>query len=221
MEPQPPSPNYDSTVDTSRPFNSVKEAVAMFGEKFLAAEIFSSSSPQPKSAFMTILPKQDSPLKNLSPSSPMKPNDEDENAIADALKRLESELEETKSELKLLKERESETEVALASLNAEVHKNMSKIAGEEAAKAAAARMEGLRLREEEAKKRELVMGMEELPTLARILSFGEDEGLFGERKKKKKPIVPLVGDLFSRRKKSSTTTSLHSSLFSSTHLYLN
>jgi hypothetical protein len=154
----------------------------------------------------------------------MKPKVEgNEKLLLDTLKKLEAELEETKVELKLLKERESETEVALASLNAELHKNMSKQAEAEAA-AAATRAAGFEranscIREEE-RKRELMIRMEDSPTLAQILSLG-GEGYFGgkqERKMmKKKPIIPLVGNLFSRKKRSSSA--LNSPLCSSPILY--
>lgn len=62
--------------------------------------------------------------------------------------------------------------------------------------------------------------MEDKPTLAQILSLGE-EGYFGgnvQEKKvmKKKPIIPLVGDFFSRKKRSST---MQNPLYSSPNLY--
>jgi hypothetical protein len=211
--------DHSSTVDTSRPFRSVKEAVAIFGERLLAGEIY---SPKPYNA--NYVPRQESTTWKFSPS-PMKPKVEDnEKLLLDTLKKLEAELEETKVELKLLKERESETEVALASLNAELHKNMSKQAEAEAA-AAATRAAGFEranscIREEE-RKRELMIRMEDSPTLAQILSLG-GEGYFGgkqERKMimKKKPIIPLVGNLFSRKKRSSSA--LNSPLCSSPRLY--
>ncbi|KAE9445478.1 hypothetical protein C3L33_22624, partial [Rhododendron williamsianum] len=133
-----------------------------------------------------------------------------------------------KDRVKLLKEREEDTEVAVASLNAELHKNMSKIAKAEAAAAAKAAVVA---RTKSIRERERRMEEEYLPTLAQILGGGEKgKGLFGERKKergwgkvvnKKQPIVPLVWKMFSRRKGSSTTPGLDSSLFSSAHVFLN
>lgn len=214
-----PTLDYSSTVDTSSPFRSVKEAVAIFGERLLTGEIY---SPKPYNA--NYVPKQETAWKYFSPSPTPKPKAEDnENVLFDTLKRLEAELEETKVELKLLKERESETEVALASLNAELHKNMSKQAQAEAA-AAATRAAGVEransgIREEE-RRSEMMIRMEDSPTLAQILRLG-GEGYFGgkqERKTmKKKPIIPLVGDLFSRKKRSSSALNNH--LYSSPHLY--
>lgn len=132
-------------------------------------------------------------------------------------------------ELKLLKERESETEVAIASLNAELHMNMSKMAQAEAAAAAkaVANRESLvfggREKEEESSKRDLIMRMENSPTVAHILS--QKEGSFGggggkgRKMTKKKPIIPLVWDLFSRKKGSST--GIHNPLYSSSFVHWN
>ncbi|KAK7412018.1 hypothetical protein VNO78_03464 [Psophocarpus tetragonolobus] len=107
-----------SSVDTSRPFSSVKEAVAMFGEGLLVG------APKAKAT------KRDRELKS-------KREHEHELELVDIIKKLEAELEQTKVELKQLKERGSETEVALATLNAQLHKNMSKLAQAEAAAAGA------------------------------------------------------------------------------------
>lgn len=128
----------------------------------------------------------------------------------DTLKRVEAELEKTKAELRLLREREQETQVAMASLNAELHKNMSRLAAAEAEAAAAAAASGdggrniVERAQDERWRRELKKRMEKNTTLAQILSLG-----LGEKDmmmKKKKPIVPLVGDLFSRKKVSTIRT---------------
>ncbi|CAH8306206.1 unnamed protein product [Eruca vesicaria subsp. sativa] len=46
----------------------------------------------------------------------------------DVLKKLEAEITETKTEVRMLKEKESNTEVPLASLNPELHKSIAKMA---------------------------------------------------------------------------------------------
>ncbi|KAL0013145.1 hypothetical protein SO802_000214 [Lithocarpus litseifolius] len=239
--PQSPTLDYSSNVDTSRPFRSVKEAVAIFGERLLLGEMYSPSpksynvnvgeifSPSPQPYNVSIVPNtarnlvfsdDDSPTRNLVSSDNKR---EDESLVLDTLKKLEAELEETKVELKLLKERESETEVALASLNAELHKNMSKLAKAEAAAATNALIatRNREVREDAERKRELKIRMEDSTSLAHILSLGE-EGYFGgkvheKKAMKKKPIIPLVGDLFSRKKRPSKT--MQNPLYSSPNLY--
>ncbi|KAI3702149.1 hypothetical protein L6452_27875 [Arctium lappa] len=200
----PPANIHHPNIDTSRPFRSVKEAVAVFGERFLTGEIY---SPSPKLATIT-LPKQETPKWKLTPSASKdqslwkSPENEEDPPpmVINTLKKLESELEETKRELNMLKERESETEVALASLNAELHKNMSKIAKAEAEVAGKAAV------------------MRSSTTLRQVLSGdGGPEREKGreikyvnkERKTmKKKPVIPLLTDLFTRNKEKTKNSSL-------------
>jgi hypothetical protein len=113
-----PAKDYSSSVDTSRPFRSVKEAVAIIGKRFLVGEIYSSKP------YYNPPGEENISWRFLSPSpsyrSPKEDHHHEQNEVFGALMKLEA-------ELKLLKERESETEIALASLNAELHKNMSKV----------------------------------------------------------------------------------------------
>ncbi|KAG6781928.1 hypothetical protein NC652_007909 [Populus alba x Populus x berolinensis] len=222
-----PAKDCSSSVDTSRPFRSVKEAVAIFGKQILVGEIYSSKPYYNPSG------EENISWRFLSPSpsykSPKEDHHYEQNEVFGALMKLEAELKETKTQLKLLKERESETEIALASLNAEFHKNMSKLAMAEATAAKEAversavsfereKKEDLLLKEEER-----MIRMENSPTLAQILSLGEEKGCFRgkeERKAmKKKPIVPLVGDLFFKKKGSSNT--LNNPLYASPEVCFN
>ncbi|GFQ04521.1 hypothetical protein PHJA_002596000 [Phtheirospermum japonicum] len=122
----------------------------------------------------------------------------------------------------MLRGKGSETEVALASLNAELHRSMSKQAWAEAAKAGAAASEE--------KKRDLLIGRTEsgpLPSLAQVLSVGEKESLIvgttKERKgmKKRKPIIPLLGDMFFSSRKKGSTNTLDNPLYASSPLHWN
>ncbi|KAG5119716.1 hypothetical protein JHK82_034136 [Glycine max] len=211
-----PTMDFSSTVDTSRPFTSVKEAVAIFGERLLLGEIYSPIKRESSWRLSSPSP---------SPSSrPMKTDEENNNnnngQLADIIKKLEAELEQTKVELKLLKERGSETEVALATLNAELHKNMSKLAQAEATAAGkAATTKTVRFEISEDRKDGTVEKKKESQSLSHMLSLGEKDHLFGgkkgkKQKQKQKPIIPLVGDLFFKRK-SSSTTSHHNPLYAS------
>ncbi|XP_022872747.1 WEB family protein At1g75720-like [Olea europaea var. sylvestris] len=203
--------DFHSKVDSSRPFRSVKEAVAIFGEKFSPEEIYA-----PKQETPYFSPTPQNLQESLSKSSPS-PRDSiccNEDSPVDTVKKLEFELEKTKTELNLLKEREFETQVAFASLNAELHKNRSKLAKAEAAMAAKAATAAV------ASSR----SVRTTQSLAQFLSDArEKEKLFTLRKrerkvmiKKVKPIIPLVGDLFSRKKGSSTST--HNPLYASSLL---
>ncbi|XP_076956338.1 uncharacterized protein LOC143631453 [Bidens hawaiensis] len=171
----PPAVDYSANVDTSSAFRSVKEAVEIFGERFLTGEIF---LPSPKPPFT--LPKHEAPSWKSCSTEPPPPT-----LLVKSLKKLESELEETKKELKLLQERETETVAVLASLNAELHKNKLKII--------------------KAEEKAPVAGW------APVVKSGSG----GRKVVKKKPIVPLLGDLFSKRKGKSNASFLLNPLYAS------
>lgn len=217
-------------VDTSRPFSSVKEAVAIFGQRItlpgqthtLNHKPVSPIAASPRISNTASLPSSPWKQRASLPSSPQGPKEE----FMDVLKKLEAEITETKTEVKMLKERESETEVALATLNAELHKNMSKMAKAEAdaaGKSAAAMAKSVSFKEtkekengEEERSKELMRRMQEYPSLAQILDSnkGDRDGYFAKtKKKKKKPIMPLVGDFFFFFKKKGSSTEISAPLY--------
>ncbi|XP_075477659.1 WEB family protein At1g75720-like [Primulina tabacum] len=205
--------DYRSNVDSSRPFRSVKEAVAVFGERFLVGEVYSSkkpfSFPEKEAPFFTPGQKvyEETWTRHSSPSYGQNMT------LSDTVKKLEVELEETKAELKLLKEKESDTEVALAMLNAELHQSMSKLAPVDLVRGVG----DVITRGDQEEKRERRTSSQ---SLRQILNVGQNEGLFwGKKVVKKKPIIPFVGGLFSGKKR--TSKSMYSSLHSSSHLHWN
>ncbi|KZV58167.1 hypothetical protein F511_02760 [Dorcoceras hygrometricum] len=223
--------DYSANVDTSHPISSVKDAVALFGKQSLVSPKTFTPSPHPM--------VKESPLKLSSPIGPGV-SSYSSTKLEETVNKLKIELEETKVELKLLKEREIVTEVGLASMKAELHKNKSKLARADAAVASAdssrlmmsIRGEGDRgnIPRVEEKKRERDVTAESdhtdtWLTLAQTSSDGErkeDAGSFLGRKKerkmtKRKPIVPLIGDLLFRKKGSSST--LQSTSYASAYLY--
>ncbi|ERM97736.1 WEB family protein At2g17940 [Amborella trichopoda] len=258
LPPPPPPPSLfpqsthfnRSEVDTTRAFRSVKEAVAIFGERFLASQIHTSkptlSSPSPLLSGKYSNPSPPllfpPPRASSSSSIDVPPNTSE----SPLLEKFIEELEETKREVKELKARETETEIVVASLNAEVHKNSAKLAAAEATAAALAAMKakGVVREEEEIKsegnKNELVL-FKRAPSLAQVLGMGEETSSgdgykrftignsYKKKKKKqqqeqrkKKPIIPLITEFFRRSKKDhvETCTSKYiSSYYNNSSLY--
>lgn len=188
------SSNHGEVV-TARPFRSVKEAVAVFGECLAAGDKLESN---PNPIYAAISP-QPSFSSSYSSSSQFNEDKEDELMIVNSLKKFEAELESVKRELMLMKERDIETETLVASLNEELKKSMSKLSAIEEKGG----VQSERLRENKDIGRE--MSSEYWPALAQALSLGVVEGGYCERKRKakiikKKPIVPLLGDMFFKKK---------------------
>ncbi|KAF3527869.1 hypothetical protein DY000_02041052 [Brassica cretica] len=97
-------------VDTSRSFSLVKEAVATFGQRIMLPRKIHTLNSKPVSPIAS---------PNISQiAKPVSPKDE----LMDVLKKLEAEITETKTEVRMLKERELEIEVSLATLDAEQDK---------------------------------------------------------------------------------------------------
>ncbi|XP_062202655.1 uncharacterized protein LOC133904995 [Phragmites australis] len=291
-----------SEVDTSRAFRSVKEAVAVFGERLLvreaqfrpsagarcdrrvgregnpkasAAAIAASSSKLEGSdgvrasglltreshskASATYNLKQEgsshNPAPNLLPvpraisddvpmylvpssppffaSSPSLANDDDEEQerkeadlmVMSSMKKLEEEAARTRQEVAQLKRRLAEMELSMATLNAKLHRALSKLAHMEADKAAAERASIERGRSGDmaltvwAERR----GPSRQP-LGHLLGLGEADGevvtggrtVAPARRKvqKQKPIVPLVvplinGVLFSKKRRMKDKESMY------------
>lgn len=263
-------------VDTARPFRSVKEAVAVFGDRILVGNSHSrhssssaaaiatpsasanatsvAATPSAKheasssSSTMTFSPTPmaeseaeimaatvpmysapSSPTSLASSPSPVKPcsgrggdghrGNDNESAgglvIVRSIQKLEADVAETRQEVAQLRKRGNEMEMALASLSAQLHRGLSKLAEMEADRTAAAArrsiggdtdVASLTLRSERWGDR-LAASEYYLPSFSHALSLGEmdyDVELMGSRRRKAqkvKPIVPLIGDiLFSRRK---------------------
>ncbi|TKV99793.1 hypothetical protein SEVIR_8G066900v4 [Setaria viridis] len=250
-------------VDTARPFRSVKEAVAVFGDRITVGESHSrhsssaaatatanasaSANSMPtasakheassSSSTMTFSPNPmaeaeeeimpatvpmysapSSPPSLTSSPSPIKARGDDRDhevgglVVMRSIRKLEAEVAETRQEVAQLRKRGNEMEMAVASLNAQLHRGLSKLAEMEADRAAAAARRSIggdtdvasTLRSE--RWGDKLGAGEYLPSFSHALSLGEidDAELMGSRSRKAqkvKPIVPLIGDiLFSKRK---------------------
>ncbi|THU66813.1 hypothetical protein C4D60_Mb05t18150 [Musa balbisiana] len=124
-------------VDSTSPFRSVKEAVAVYGDRCHAGN--ASSRKTSSSAKLDIIR---SPVCSLPPPKPVVSANssppslsstfrfvherDDELRVVNAVRKLEAELYEAKREVKLLKEMQSETKVAVAALCLQLQKSMSK-----------------------------------------------------------------------------------------------
>ncbi|CAL9186920.1 unnamed protein product [Musa hybrid cultivar] len=205
MEGQASSVPMRGEVETTRPFRSVKDAVAVLDERFLSGHARSPkantrpirSHPAPKAVFSA----STSPPSYTSSAAL---------SVFSSLRNVEAELEKMKRELMLLKERESDTARTIATLNFQFRKSMCKAAEIDAAANAA----------------ESSVSME-LPNKTRSEPWRDDgprnvekENDFGGRRKiklhKRKPVIPLIGDLLSRKTES---TDLNISLYPRSTIY--
>ncbi|KAJ3671631.1 hypothetical protein LUZ60_007710 [Juncus effusus] len=166
-----------SDVETTRPFRSVKEAAAAFGKHHMT---ILSSSP-------------DTLYSNTGPGLNSVPDPKPvicELSVMDSIKKLEIELTEIREDLAHMKKRRSEMEIAFASINAQFHKSMSKLAEIEAAEAG----ERSVIRETWEDENEY------LPCFGDALSINGEMGSGMERRmemkvQREKSLIPLIGGL--------------------------
>ncbi|KAM3293645.1 hypothetical protein ACQJBY_036909 [Aegilops geniculata] len=268
-------------VDTARPFRSVKEAVAVFGERILVggsnsrysssavaiadphanatpsakhedssrsstatlspdamAEVDAEPKPEATTAIVPMYsahssPSFTSPRSAYGDDSELGCQDDEAGlAVVSSIKKLEAEVADTRREVLQLRKRGTEMEMAVASLNAQLHRGLSRLAEIEADKAAAAAarrsiggdtdvMAAAMVRSERWAEKSSTYSSEYLPSFSHALSLGEiDDDLLGGRRRKAqkvKPIVPLIGDIlfsksFSRRKSGKDSGDLSSVL---------
>ncbi|KAG6482246.1 WEB family protein At1g75720-like [Zingiber officinale] len=198
-------PKVQGEVETVRPFRSVKEAVAVFGEQqqqhFLTGSASSQKANNTRPKVNSILrPIQSKPIHSSVSSSPNSCPSSSETTAFGFLRKLEAEVEEIKRELIHMKERESETSKAIATLSCQLQNRSSKLEATESSLSVD--------QWQEIRAANLEERFEYLPSLREALSIAEMEDQFGRRrrikvqkKKKKKPIVPLVSEIFHRKKR--------------------
>ncbi|XP_065847539.1 WEB family protein At1g75720 [Euphorbia lathyris] len=173
-------------IDTRAPFRSVKEAVTLFGEKVLAAELYPIKQMRGVGASETSkLGSVKAELEETKAS--LEKAKEESTKMANCLSSLKEELENTKKELQHLKVSET-AQIEDVKVVEDSPNFQSKEKEEE--------------EEIEFQKRRYVT-FANPPSLAQVLIPQGLEVLERHpslRKKKKKPLIPLIGAIFSKKK---------------------
>ncbi|KAJ6931521.1 WEB family protein [Populus alba x Populus x berolinensis] len=184
-------------IDTRAPFRSVKEAVTLFGEKVLAEELYANKLKemhvrgieygQGTSRLGTVTAELKETKQSLEKAK------EQRTLMANCLSSLQEELERTRKELQQLKEREVERQLVESEI--EVVKVVEDTTEFEV-KMQTSNEEGTQFQN----KRYVTFANPS--SLTQVLMPQGVEALERHpslRKKKKKPLIPLIGGIFSKK----------------------
>ncbi|KAJ9703701.1 hypothetical protein PVL29_005128 [Vitis rotundifolia] len=187
-------------IDTRAPFRSVKEAVMVFGERVLAGELYANKlkemrdrageNAQGQSRYGAVTAELEETKQSLQKAR------EEGDLMANCLRSLRAELEETKTELIKLKSRNFDKQLVDPELeDLKFIENATKIEIKTQTEDA----------EEFQKKRYVTFASP--PSVTRIITNHDSSGEVQEKpplqkKAKKKPLMPLMGWIFSKIKRS-------------------
>ncbi|CAO2046154.1 unnamed protein product [Urochloa humidicola] len=165
-------------VDTSRPFQSVRQAVEVFGERYAGGGRGSGSSIASSESSVKLI----SALPVASSSMAVE---------LDCLKKLEEDLAEAKGELVELRQRQAQMEVAVSNLSVQFSKGLAVFSGLSKGKEVAIGEEEYnghgRVRSDrwdETRGEEWMGSLEYLPSLSEALAIKMIEDDMGDRKEK-------------------------------------
>ncbi|XP_016451468.1 WEB family protein At3g51220-like isoform X1 [Nicotiana tabacum] len=192
-------------IDTRQPFRSVKEAIMLFGEKFLAEEIYAK---QLKELFCQVQTKasggQNQPRIELpvtieleETKQNLQKSKEEGTFMAHCLQSLKEELELTKREIHQLKTRELKQKVALG---ADPEIEDLKFIENSSSSKVELRTQFQEYDDEIEFQKKKSVKFASTPLLTRIINVESTSPSQLKKKLKKKPLIPLFGGLFSKKK---------------------
>lgn len=190
-------------IDTRAPFRSVKEAVTLFGERVLAGEVYAGKLKEMHSEAwesglhgLSSLGNVTTELEETKQS--LEKAKEESIVMATCLSSLQDELERTKRELQKMKQRESEKQLMDTEIeDVKFVEDSTKF--EDKTQSSDGEEGGIEFQ----KKRYVTFANP--PSVAQVLIPQGVEKLERHpslKKKKKKPLLPLIGGIFSRKKAS-------------------